>query len=379
MLGSKASLLLSCLALLSPASCRAIEERAVADHAVTFQTIYKPPSNYNTPKTLYGRNVQLADGTILATWENYSPEPPKVYFPIYQSKDKGSTWAPLSNVTDTKNGWGLRYQPFLYVLPQAIGKLAKGTILLAGNSIPTDLSKTKIDLYASTDSGKTWKYISNIATGGKAVPDNGETPVWEPFLMVYNNKLVCYYSDQRDPSYGQKLVHQTSSDGVTWDAVVNDVRGTAYSQRPGMTTVAKLPNGKWMMTFEYGGGASPNNAAFPVYYRISDSPLTFDSASNQILTAGSRAPSSSPYLTWSPSGGSSGSLIVTANSDNGIYINTNLGAAGSWVYYDIPQPGAYSRQAMVMDNPDWLYVMSAGYLNGDNWVTDSVFKLPNLS
>lgn len=68
MLGIKASLLLSCLALLSPASCRAIEERAVADHAVTFQTIYKPPSNYNTPKTLYGRNVQLADGTILATW-----------------------------------------------------------------------------------------------------------------------------------------------------------------------------------------------------------------------------------------------------------------------------------------------------------------------
>ena len=62
----------ACLALasfISPAySAPAAEERAVADHAVTFQTIYVPPSNYNTPKTLYGRTAQLADGTLLATW-----------------------------------------------------------------------------------------------------------------------------------------------------------------------------------------------------------------------------------------------------------------------------------------------------------------------
>jgi hypothetical protein len=54
-------------------------------------------------------------------------------------------------VTDTVNGWGPRYQPSLYELPQAIGKFAKATILAAGNSIPTDLSKSKIDVYASTD------------------------------------------------------------------------------------------------------------------------------------------------------------------------------------------------------------------------------------
>lgn len=45
-----------------------IAEREVADHEVTFQTIYVPPSDYNTPKTLYGRTVQLEDGTLLATW-----------------------------------------------------------------------------------------------------------------------------------------------------------------------------------------------------------------------------------------------------------------------------------------------------------------------
>jgi hypothetical protein len=104
------------------------------------------------------------------------------------------------------NGWGLRFQPFLYVLPQAIGNLTEGTIPCAGNSIPSDLSKTKIGIYASTDSGQTWKLVSSVASGGEAEPTNGLTPAWEPFLMVYNNQLVTYYSDQRSPSYGQYLV-----------------------------------------------------------------------------------------------------------------------------------------------------------------------------
>lgn len=62
----------ACLALISSIStvysAPTIEGRAVADHAVTFQTIYVPPTDYNTPKTLYGRTAQLADGTLLATW-----------------------------------------------------------------------------------------------------------------------------------------------------------------------------------------------------------------------------------------------------------------------------------------------------------------------
>lgn len=78
--------------------------------------------------------------------ENYSPEPPLVYFPIHRSTDGGTTWSSISTIVDTVNNWGLRYQPFLYLLPQKIGNLAAGTILAAGLSIPTDLSKTKIDI-----------------------------------------------------------------------------------------------------------------------------------------------------------------------------------------------------------------------------------------
>jgi len=70
----------------------------------------------------------------------------------------------------------------------------QNTIFLAGNSIPTNLSSTEIDLYASTDSGHTWHFVSRVATGGEAIPDDGLTPIWEPFLLVWNGQLICYYS-----------------------------------------------------------------------------------------------------------------------------------------------------------------------------------------
>lgn len=151
---------------------------------LTDSTIFSPPSDYNIPRTLYARNEQLPNGDLLATWENYSPEPPLVYFPIYRSKDFGKTWSEISQVHDTVNGYGLRYQPFIYYLPETIGSFTAGTLLLAGNSIPTDLSSTHLDLYASHDDGLTWEFVSHIAAGGAALPDNGLTPVWESFLLA---------------------------------------------------------------------------------------------------------------------------------------------------------------------------------------------------
>jgi hypothetical protein len=163
------------------------------------------------PRVLYARTVELEDGVLLATWENYSPEPPLVYFPIFRSIDGGETWKQISEVTDQVNGWGLRYQPFLYEMPASVGKYPAGTILCSGNSIPTDLSKTKIDVYASVDKGYSWEFVSHVASGGATIPDNGVPAIWEPFIMWYDGRIVLYYSDQRDPAHGQKLVHQVGS------------------------------------------------------------------------------------------------------------------------------------------------------------------------
>lgn len=149
------------------------------------EILYVPPSNYTDPRVLYARTVELthSSNVLLATWENYSPEPPLVYFPIYQSTDHGASWKHISDVTDQVNDWGLRYQPFLYELPVDYAGFEKGTVLLAGNSIPTNLSNTQIDLYASRDKGYHWEFVSHVAAGGEAEPNNGLTPVWEPFIM----------------------------------------------------------------------------------------------------------------------------------------------------------------------------------------------------
>jgi hypothetical protein len=67
-------------------------------------TIFQSPPNYTVPGTLYARTLELPDGSLLATWENYSPEPPLVYFPIYKSTDGAVTWHEISRVADQVNG-----------------------------------------------------------------------------------------------------------------------------------------------------------------------------------------------------------------------------------------------------------------------------------
>lgn len=355
--------------------------------------IFSPPSSYTIPRTLYARSLVLkTDNVLLATWENYSPEPP--YFPIFRSADGGTTWTPLSNVTDTQNGWGLRYQPDLYELEVAIGAFPAGTILIAGSSIPADLSITQIELYASQDRGKTWKFVSHVARGGVALPNNGETPVWEPvrhssqlwsssgangssciqFLRVVNNQLVIYYSDQRDTAHGQKLVHQASSDLLTWGAVVQDAAYATYANRPGMTTIAKLPNGQYIMTYEFGG--SPDG--FAAYYRLSTDPLAFNSATGYRITAtDGTVPTSSPYVVWTSAGGTNGTIIVSANSNSEVFVNTALAAPGSaWRKIATPQARSYTRSLQVLPDPNLILLAGGGTLGGStNKVSASVMNI----
>ena len=160
---------------------------------------------------------------------------------------------------------GIYLQPYLYQLPRAFGGLPKGSLLFSCNYWPFDFTKpfpfasTNIQLYASTDAGLTWELVSTVAQGGPPDTTNGATPVWEPFLLLHENRLICYYSDQRDPNFGQKLAHQTSTDLRTWGPVVNDATGTTYAERPGMTTVAQLSEHRWIMTYEFGAPVDPAN------------------------------------------------------------------------------------------------------------------------
>ncbi|KAK7745882.1 hypothetical protein SLS53_002600 [Cytospora paraplurivora] len=356
------------------------------DNITTFsdEVIYTPPSDYNTPKVLYARTAELTHSgdVLLATWENYSPEPPLVYFPIYRSDDHGLTWEHISNVTDQVNGWGLRYQPFLYELPEDFAGYAAGTVLLAGNSIPTNLSNTQIDLYASTDAGYSWEFVSHVAAGGEAEPDDGLTPVWEPFILLYNDQLVIYYSDQRDPLHGQKLVHQTSTDLLTWTDAVDDVSYAEYTDRPGMATVAELPTGDFILAYEWGHNFS-GSYSFAVTYRISADPLGFNSSEPTVLVAANTGtePKGSPYVVWSGGvGGENGTIVVTSGGLSTVFTNTFLGDGEQWYEYETPEPTSYSRSLRVFaEDQTKLLINGGGVLNGDNSVTLSVVNIADLT
>ncbi len=338
-----------------------------ASQTYTNVTVFDPPSNYTIPRTLYARTLELPDGTLLATWENYLPNnDSNPYYPIFASKDNGETWAERSRLYDQHNHWGARYQPFLYQLPQDIGDYKAGNILLAGNFIPNDLSRTQIDVYVSSDNAESWSYVSTVANGGEAIPDNGLTPVWEPFLMVYDNQIVCFYSDQRDyKQNGQKLVHQTSTDLTTWGPVINDVAYNNTQWRPGMTTVSSLPNGQYIMTYEFYGASQ---AAFAVYYRVAESPLLFNEAEGYVVQSTSgTVPVSSPYNVWTPVGGQNGTIIVSCGTLTQLFINHDLGAPGSpWQEVEVPAGVSYSRSLRVLDDSSELLIVGAGVLSGTN-------------
>ncbi|WYZ44003.1 hypothetical protein EsH8_VII_000439 [Colletotrichum jinshuiense] len=354
-------------------------EARQASGTISNNVIFSPPSNagWVDPRVLYARTIQLNSGDLIATWENYSPEPPKVYFPVYRSQDGGSTWAEIGRVEDTVNNWGLRYQPTFYELPAAFAGYPAGTILLAGNSIPTDLSLTKIDVYVSTDGGANWEFLSSVASGGEALPNNGLTPVWEPHFLLHNGELILYYADQRDPKYGQKLSHQTTTDLKTWGPIVDDVHdNNAYAARPGMPVITKLPNNDFIYAYEVCG-----TDGCRVHYRLTADPLNILAAPGITLISdkGTR-PVSSPYVVWSPIGGVNGTIILSGGSQSNIFVNRALGDASAWVEYAVPQPNAYSRSLEVLDDGSKLAIIGGGRLppSSTNQVSISVVDLNAL-
>jgi hypothetical protein len=64
------------------------------------------------------------------------------------------------------------------------------------------------------------------------------------------------------------------------------------------------------------------NYQFPVYYRIKENPLAFDSSIGYSLVSnGGIQPESSPDITWSPVGGINGTIIFSSGEYTQVFIN----------------------------------------------------------
>ncbi|KAK2038584.1 Oligoxyloglucan reducing end-specific cellobiohydrolase [Colletotrichum somersetense] len=319
-------------------------------------TIQQPAGNGSF---FYPRYTEVQDGTILATatLTGYNPS----FFPVFESKDGGATWEWISNVTDTQNGWGLPAQPMLTVLSEPLGAFDAGTILASGNSWSD--TGTRIDLYASADRARSWKFVSRVAEGGPPNTTNGYTPVWEPYLLEYNKSLICYYSDQRDPKHGQKLSYQVSTDLKAWGPVVNTVAYDAYESRPGMPVVIWIPPiQKWIIVYEYPGGNASYGSNYPVYYRLADSPLEFQSSNGVVIvTDNKKTPNASPYVAWSSIGGPNGTIIVSDADHSQIFTNQFGGDKDEWEEHGTVAPITYSRPVHILSQyPDHLLIYGAG-------------------
>ncbi|RSL97569.1 hypothetical protein CDV31_012982 [Fusarium ambrosium] len=350
----------------------------------TNNIVFTPRDDYTSWKTIYGRSVQLQDGSLLVTWEDYAPGPPLAHFPIWKSVDGGVTWSDFVNVTDQVNGWGLRYQPHFFVLPEDLGAYKAGTLILSGMSLPEDLSEAWLDMYTSTDGGENWEFASHVVYApGPETTKNGDKAVWEPFLLMHDGELICYYSDQRDPSHAQKLSHIVTKDLKNWSDPVDDVAHSTYKHRPGMATVAHIEStDNYIMTYEICNGP---DSGCPSYYKVSSSPYDFGSAQeHKILSNDTNTnPGSSPFVIWTPHperDDGSGLIIMNGSGREEIFINEDAGEPDGWKMVDVNQWTSHSRclEIIEVEGEKKLMITGAGHMSRDtdNLVAVGVVGIP---
>ncbi len=307
---------------------------------------------YVGPGVLYPRIIELhyageENGTLLATFDHSTIKEPPVS-PIMRSKDGGKTWERFSEVADTKNGWGIRFQPVLFELPKQCGDLPQGTIVFAGNSVPLqafapdnppDFIGTELQFYISRDHGKTWEYRSSFAYGGVPKEYNFDClgPVWEPFIYInaYGD-ITIVFTDEKphtDRSLNQTLKVIASGDGgKTWGDERFVVAIPDGIRRPGMAIVTRLPNGKFFMAYEI-----VNDAWQGIYYKISDDGMDFGDPADKgtrAQTADGKYLGNMPYVVWTKNGGPNGTLIMSGHADG----DDNL-PEGGWV--GLRDPGMF--------------------------------------
>ena len=318
----------------------------------------------------YPRVIQLQSfapgrGQLLATWS--STTGPDGGQQIFRSTDNGETFQPFSVVK------GLRGQPALYELPVKMGEFPAGTVMVAGGVQTPEPGSRGLGVHVSKDGGRTWEYLSTYAVGGQGRYDEADraglsltqSPVFEPYLYTDSkNRLVVYFSDERykKDGYSQLLDHRVSEDGGrTWGPLVNDVAVPDGLTRPGMAIVAKMPNGKYIMTYEMVSmpGYITEPRSNPVHFKISDDADHWGDAAaygTLIQDRWRQFPQSTPYVVWSPWPAPNGTLIVTSRGvtryqmgvvGNGMFINRNNGQ-GLWTLVEtpirfIPNPSGYSQ------------------------------------
>jgi len=262
--------------------------------------------------------------------------------PLYESRDEGTSWSPLMHATDPNrpdySKCNLHWQPHLTEMPRTVGALKAGAILLSASSVCNGdngrMASMQLQLYSSTDLGRSWQYRGAVAEG------TAELPVWEPHLQILDDgKLVTYFSSEahKADGYNQLLSHKVSSDGgKTWGPEIYDTAMAGGVERPGMVIVDRLPDRRYVMTYEDVEGPVQNQ----VYLKYSRDGLDWGNPADHgtpVQTESGLYPINCPTVRWLPLGGPQGILLVSARGDSALglqggksfYWNAN-GGVGPW-------------------------------------------------
>jgi len=298
---------------------------------------------------LYPRAVRLShnpdsskSGSIVVSVTAFPNGNPEAGF--YSSHD-GSSFTQLSSITDPDFPSGLCCGA-LYELPAQVGALSPGTLLWAGSVGQNSATVPMVlKVYASSDQGATWSYLSNCAAASS--PRSVAGGLWEPsFTIAGDGALVCFYSDETQPNHSQLLNHVRSYDGVHWQALSYLIASNIPQDRPGMAVVTKLPSGTYFMTYELCGPA-----ACTVFYKASADGWDFGDPANvgtKIQTGAGEWFEHAPVNAWSPSTSSTNGTILVVGQmmddnsgvspGNGVTLFTNHSSDGSGPWTAVPAP-----------------------------------------
>ncbi|WP_109123504.1 exo-alpha-sialidase [Dyella sp. C11] len=304
--------------------------------------------------------------------------------PLWESRDGGDHWRFLMNVTDQTHAkdprWQLRWQPHITELQRASGDLPAGTLVLSANATGNDpkghVVEEDLQVYTSTDAGKTWHYRSSIVKGGGHPEDKDNKGVWESNIHVLDDgRMVAYYSTEQHKAegYNQALGHKVSDDGGKhWGKEVLDVAIPGGVQRPGMAIVTRLGDGRYAMTYENIDG--PKNGQ--VFIKFSRDGLDWGDPQHHgepVMTLSGFWPAACPVAQWFPVGGPEGVIVVSAERGGGgaeeggrdLYWN-NASGRGPW--WEVRAPvqkrtgnihAGWTQALLLRDDGSFLHVTTS--------------------
>ncbi len=303
------------------------------------------------------------NGTLIAAiavGEKAVKDPLNTAACILESRDGGQNWEIIARPKETIDPsiWG-GSMAHIYELPAQLGDMPAGTLIYSANSVNYNY-KSHIGVYRSYDCGKTWEEFVIVARGGGL-----GAGVWEPVMFYDDGYLYCFYSDDSNRKYDQRIVYKRSKDGVNWEGVVDVCAFDNFEARPGMPIITKMGNGEFFLVYEYCGA---NNQCFIHYKKTKDITKWNPSDPGTLLTAkvGGKdyKAASSPSCVWSPAGGECGTLLATGRREfggdgtNRVFVSFDYGE--TWNTIENPLPYDWYGSLDLTDRIGYRPIMVLG-------------------